>query len=146
MRSSETQGNLTTSSTSLAQRAGRHESRHRQAPLFVSSASNFNIFTCGCFRTAPHHDAWPPHKLVKSSISPDTNVHAPSDKRKQTRAALYECRKNEEGAKKNRAERKEDGGDNMGSCAKNPKSRTKQKPAAVKCVVLPSARSSAPPA
>ena len=59
----------------------------------------------------PHHDAWPPHKLVKSSISPDTNVHPPSDARKQTRAALYECRKNEEGAKKNRAERKEDRGD-----------------------------------
>ena len=64
------------------------------------------------------HDAWPPHKLVKPSISPDTNVHAPSDARKQTRAALYECRKNEEGAKKNRAERKKDREDDKGSCDK----------------------------
>ena len=52
MRSSETRGNLTTSSTSLAQTAGRREFQHRQAPLFVSSVSNFNIFTCGCFRAA----------------------------------------------------------------------------------------------
>ena len=39
-------------------RAGRHESRHRQAPLFVSSTSNFNIFSCGCFRTAHWQNCW----------------------------------------------------------------------------------------
>ena len=66
-----------------------------------------------------HHDAWPPHKLVKSSISPDTNVLAPSDARKQTSAALYECRKKEEGANQSREEtKKKDRGDDKGSCAK----------------------------
>ena len=45
MLSLETQGILTTRSTSLAQRAGRHENRHRKAPLFVSSTGNITIFS-----------------------------------------------------------------------------------------------------
>ena len=75
-------------------------------------------------------------QACKSSISPDTNVK---------RAALHDCRKNEEGAKKNRAERKEDRGDDMGNCTKYPKSRTKQKPVASNTSYYHQQGPSAPP-